>query len=91
MSSSAATLPELARGKRKKAGLGLDAYRFLVFPRVLALVLVMPVLVVMADAVGISGGLVVGITGFGCVTCHNVNGDKAAGIPGVTSASTVGA
>ena len=34
--------------------LGLDPYRFLVFPRVLALVLVMPLLTLLADLVGIA-------------------------------------
>jgi phospholipid/cholesterol/gamma-HCH transport system permease protein len=43
--------------------LGLDRYRFLVFPRVLALVLVVPVLTLIGDAVGILGGLFVAITG----------------------------
>ncbi len=35
------------------------------------------------DAAVAAGKRIVGITGFGCVTCHNVNGDRAAGIPGV--------
>lgn len=39
--------------------LGLDPYHFLVFPRVVALVLVMPLLTVFADLVGIAGGLLV--------------------------------
>lgn len=41
--------------------LGLDPYRFLVFPRVLALVLVLPLLTVLADVVGIAGGLLVSL------------------------------
>jgi len=39
--------------------LGLDPYQFLVFPRVLALILVLPLLTIMADLVGIAGGLLV--------------------------------
>ena len=42
--------------------LRLDAYRFLVLPRVIALVLVMPLLTLLADLVGMLGGLVVGIS-----------------------------
>ncbi len=43
--------------------LGLDPYLFLVFPRVIALVLVMPLLTVLADMVGILGGLLVALLG----------------------------
>jgi phospholipid/cholesterol/gamma-HCH transport system permease protein len=39
--------------------LGLDPYHFLVFPRVIALVLVLPLLTIFADLVGIAGGLLV--------------------------------
>jgi len=39
--------------------LGLDPYQFLVFPRVLALMLVLPLLAIMADLIGIAGGLLV--------------------------------
>ena len=38
--------------------LGLDPYRFLVVPRVLALMLVLPLLTALADLVGVLGGLV---------------------------------
>jgi phospholipid/cholesterol/gamma-HCH transport system permease protein len=41
--------------------LGLGPIRYLVLPRTLALVLAMPLLVLLADAVGILGGLVVGL------------------------------
>jgi phospholipid/cholesterol/gamma-HCH transport system permease protein len=41
--------------------LGLDPYLFLVFPRVIALVLVVPLLTLLADIVGILGGLLVGL------------------------------
>ncbi len=40
--------------------MGFEAMRYLVLPRVLALVLVMPMLTLLADLVGILGGLVVG-------------------------------
>jgi phospholipid/cholesterol/gamma-HCH transport system permease protein len=39
--------------------LGLDPYHFLVFPRVLALTLVAPLLTMLADVIGIAGGLLV--------------------------------
>jgi len=39
--------------------LGLDPYQFLVFPRVIALTLVAPLLTVLADVIGIAGGLLV--------------------------------
>ncbi len=41
--------------------MGIGPLRFLVLPRVLAVALVMPLLVLIADAVGILGGLVVGL------------------------------
>jgi len=43
--------------------LGLDPYRFLVFPRALALFLTLPLLTLFADLMGILGGLVVAVTG----------------------------
>ena len=39
--------------------LGLDPYQFLVFPRVIALVLVLPLLTILGDVVAIAGGLLV--------------------------------
>ena len=42
--------------------LGQDPHRFLVFPRVLALVLVVPVLTLLANFAGIVGGLVIAVT-----------------------------
>lgn len=42
--------------------MGFGPMRFLVLPRTLALILVMPMLAVLADLVGILGGLVVGTT-----------------------------
>ncbi|MBI3767838.1 MAG: MlaE family lipid ABC transporter permease subunit [Deltaproteobacteria bacterium] len=43
--------------------LSLDPYQFLVFPRVVALVLVLPLLTILADLVGIAGGLLVAMLG----------------------------
>lgn len=43
--------------------LGLCPYRFLVFPRIVALLFVMPILTLLADLVGIGGGMVVAVTG----------------------------
>jgi phospholipid/cholesterol/gamma-HCH transport system permease protein len=39
--------------------LGLDPYQFLVFPRIIALTLVTPLLTILADVIGIVGGLLV--------------------------------
>jgi phospholipid/cholesterol/gamma-HCH transport system permease protein len=41
--------------------MGFGAMRFLVLPRTLALVLVLPLLTLLGDAVGIVGGMVVGV------------------------------
>jgi phospholipid/cholesterol/gamma-HCH transport system permease protein len=48
--------------------LGLEPIGWLVIPRVLALVLVMPVLTILADLVGLLGGLVVAVTSLGLTT-----------------------
>jgi phospholipid/cholesterol/gamma-HCH transport system permease protein len=45
--------------------LGLTPFGWLVVPRVVALVLVVPLLTLLADFIGIAGGLVVGITDLG--------------------------
>jgi phospholipid/cholesterol/gamma-HCH transport system permease protein len=42
--------------------LGLGPMRYLVLPRTLALVLVVPLLTLLADVAGVAGGLVVGVT-----------------------------
>lgn len=42
--------------------MGIGPLRFLVFPRIMALILVMPILTMLGDLMGILGGLVVGIT-----------------------------
>src|SRR5262245_47250021 len=43
--------------------LGFDPYGFLVFPRVVTLVLVLPLLTILADGIGIAGGLLVAMLG----------------------------
>lgn len=45
--------------------MGLDRMRFLVAPKVIALVVMMPFLVLFADACGVLGGLLVGVTSLG--------------------------
>ena len=42
--------------------MGLDRVRFLVLPKVIALLAMMPILIVFADICGILGGLLVGVT-----------------------------
>jgi len=48
--------------------LGFDPYNFLVFPRVIALVLVLPLLTILADLVGIAGGLLVALVSLDLTT-----------------------
>jgi phospholipid/cholesterol/gamma-HCH transport system permease protein len=48
--------------------MGLEPLRFLVLPRMAALFLVMPVLTMLGDLVGMSGGLLVGITSLDLTT-----------------------
>lgn len=45
--------------------LGLDPFRYLVLPRVLALVIALPLLTIIADVLGIIGGFVVGVVDLG--------------------------
>lgn len=45
--------------------MGFGPYRYLVFPRLFGLILVVPLLVLIADFVGILGGLVVGVVDLG--------------------------
>jgi phospholipid/cholesterol/gamma-HCH transport system permease protein len=49
--------------------LGFDPYAFLVFPRVVTLVLVLPLLTILADVVGMAGGLLVAMLGLD-ITAH---------------------
>ncbi len=44
--------------------MGIDPIRHLVFPRIIALILVMPLLTLFADLVGIGGGFLVGVFGY---------------------------
>jgi phospholipid/cholesterol/gamma-HCH transport system permease protein len=48
--------------------LGLDPFGWLVVPRLVALVLVVPVLTLLSNIVGIAGGLVVAVTSLGLTT-----------------------
>jgi phospholipid/cholesterol/gamma-HCH transport system permease protein len=45
--------------------IGLDPYRFLVFPRLMALVIAVPILTLLGDFVGLLGGFFVGVFGLG--------------------------
>jgi phospholipid/cholesterol/gamma-HCH transport system permease protein len=45
--------------------LGLEPYRWLVIPRLLSLLLALPVLTLLADIIGMGGGLVVAVTSLG--------------------------
>jgi phospholipid/cholesterol/gamma-HCH transport system permease protein len=42
--------------------LGLEPFRWLVFPRLITLLIVLPILTLLADVVGICGGLIVAVT-----------------------------
>jgi len=61
--------------------LGLDPYQFLVFPRVIALMLVLPLLAVMADVVGIAGGLLIAMLRLDLPpTAYLIETQKAVGV-----------
>jgi phospholipid/cholesterol/gamma-HCH transport system permease protein len=45
--------------------LGISPFGWLVLPRMIALMLVVPILTLLADVVGVAGGLVVGVTNLG--------------------------
>ncbi len=53
--------------------LGMDPYRFLVFPRLLATVAVVPLLTIAAMVVGILGGLIVAVQDLGITTTAYFN------------------
>ena len=53
--------------------MGIDPISFLVVPRLLALVLSLPCLVVFADVVGILGGLIVGVGALGMGAQHYIS------------------
>jgi phospholipid/cholesterol/gamma-HCH transport system permease protein len=58
--------------------LGFGPIRYLVLPRALGLMLVMPFLTLFADLVGICGGLVVGLTSLDLTTTSYINETKKA-------------
>ena len=61
--------------------LGLDPYGFLVFPRVVTLVLVLPLLTVLGDLIGIAGGLLVALLGLDITTnAYLLETQKAVGL-----------
>ena len=61
--------------------LGLDPFTFLVFPRVVTLVLVLPLLTVLADVVGIAGGLLVALLGLDITSsAYLIQTQKAVGL-----------
>jgi phospholipid/cholesterol/gamma-HCH transport system permease protein len=53
--------------------LGLDPFDWLVFPRIIALVLVVPVLTLLADLIGMVGGLLVAVTSLGLTARDYIN------------------
>jgi phospholipid/cholesterol/gamma-HCH transport system permease protein len=66
--------------------LGLDPYQFLVFPRVVALVLVLPLLTILADLVGIAGGLLVAMLSLDLtINAYLLEVQKAVGVWDVSS------
>ena len=61
--------------------LGFDPYGFLVFPRVVTLVLVLPLLTILADGIGIAGGLLVAMLGLDITAnAYLVETQKAVGL-----------
>ena len=61
--------------------LGLDPYGFLVFPRVITLVLVLPLLTILADVIGIAGGLLVAMLGLDITAnAYLIETQKAVGL-----------
>ena len=61
--------------------IGLDPYGFLVFPRVITLVLVLPLLTILADVIGIAGGLLVAMLGLDLTSnAYLIETQKAVGL-----------
>ncbi len=61
--------------------LGLDPFTFLVFPRVVTLVVVLPLLTVLGDLIGIAGGLLVALLGLDITTtAYLLETQKAVGL-----------
>ncbi len=66
--------------------IGLDPYGFLVFPRVVTLVLVLPLLTILADVIGIAGGLLVAMLGLDITSnAYLIETQKAVGLWDVLS------
>jgi phospholipid/cholesterol/gamma-HCH transport system permease protein len=61
--------------------LGLDPQRYLVLPRILALAAMLPLLTLLADAIGIAGGLVVGIVSLDLVPLAYLEETRKALVP----------
>jgi len=61
--------------------LGIDPYGFLVFPRVITLVLVLPLLTILADVIAIAGGLLVAMLGLDITAnAYLIETQKAVGL-----------
>ncbi|HEY2387996.1 MAG TPA: MlaE family lipid ABC transporter permease subunit [Candidatus Binatia bacterium] len=66
--------------------LGLDPFHFLVFPRVLALAVVLPLLTILADLIGIAGGMLVAMLSLDLTAnAYLIETQKALGLWDVTS------
>jgi phospholipid/cholesterol/gamma-HCH transport system permease protein len=66
--------------------LGLDPYHFLVFPRVLALAVVLPMLTILADLIGIAGGMLVAMLSLDLTAnTYLIETQKAVGLWDVSS------
>jgi phospholipid/cholesterol/gamma-HCH transport system permease protein len=61
--------------------IGLDPQRYLVLPRMLALVAMLPLLTLLADAIGIFGGLVVGVLSLDLVPIAYLEETRKALVP----------
>ncbi len=66
--------------------LGLDPFHFLVFPRVLALAIVLPLLTILADLIGIAGGMLVAMLSLDLTAnAYLIETQKAVGLWDVSS------
>jgi phospholipid/cholesterol/gamma-HCH transport system permease protein len=66
--------------------LGLDPFHFLVFPRVLALAIVLPLLTIFADLIGIAGGMLVAMLSLDLTfNAYLIETQKAVGLWDVAS------
>ena len=53
--------------------MGFESYRFLAYPKILAMILIMPLLTILGDLAGLFGGYVVGIFKLGLPTSAYIN------------------